>query len=242
VRDENLWRYELNGRSESSINTSAIRIVESISGKAVAFFAHPTILWGPIMVATVFEVLPGQPYLPITNCVIRYLRATGEAYAKKQAGNVTWDSFGFWLGSEHPVYHVLSERLPRQRKPYAWFVRLADIPGFLKHIRPVLENRLDKSPMAGYDGEIKISFYRTGLRLVIETGSLKTIETWQPTPVGHAGDAGFPNLTFLQLLFGYHSLEELANFLPDVYIHKQEAEPLLNSLFPKQASDIWAIS
>lgn len=242
VRDEELWRYELNGRSEASINTSAICIVESTAGQPVAFFAHPKMLWGSTMVAYVYEVLQGQPYLPITNCVIRYLRATGEAIAKTQGGNSVCDSFGFWLGSEHPVYEVLSDRLPRQRKPYAWFVRVADLPGFLKHIRPVLENRLDKSPMAGYDGEIKISFYRTGLRLVFETGGLKTIETWQPTPVGHAGDAGFPNLTFLQLLFGYHSLEELANFLPDVYIHKQEAEPLLNSLFPKQASDIWAIS
>ncbi len=48
--------------------------------------------------------------------------------------------------------------------------------------------------------------------------------------------------TFLQLLFGYHSLEELTGFLPDVYIHKPEAWPVLNSLFPKQASNIWPVS
>lgn len=242
VRDEALWRYELNGRSEASVHTSAIRIVESTTGQPVAFFIHPSMLWGSIMVAIVYEVLQGQPYLPITNCVIRYLRATGEAYAEKEAGKVTWDSFGFWLGSEHPVYDVLYERLPRERKPYAWYLRVVDIPGFLKLIRPVLEHRLVESPMAGYSGEIKLSFYRSGLRLVFEAGSLKTIESWRPTPVGHAGDAGFPNLTFLQLLFGYHSLAELVDFLPDVYIHKQETAPLLNSLFPKQASNIWEIS
>ena len=241
-RDADLWRYELNGRSEASINTSAIRIVETTTGQPVAFFSHPNMLWGSLMVAYAYEVLPGQPYLPITNCVIRYLRATGEAYAEKQAGKVTWDSFGFWLGSEHPVYDVLYERLPRQRNPYAWYLRVADIPAFLKLIRPVLERRLNKSPMAGYSGEVKLSFYRSGLCLVFETGCINTIEAWKPTPVGHAGDAGFPNLTFLQLLFGYHSLEELTDFLPDVYVHKPEAGPLLNSLFPKQASDIWAIS
>ena len=131
--------------------------------------------------------------------------------------------------------------LPRERKPYAWFLRVADLSGFLLHIRPVLEQRLAESPMAGHQGEIKITFYRSGLRLVFEGGRLSAIESWQPNPVGHAGDAGFPNLTFLQLLFGYHSLEELLNFLPDVFIDKQEAGPLLNSLFPKQANDIWAI-
>ena len=243
VRDVDLWRYELNGRSEANVNTNAIRIIEiATTGQPVAFFAHPTMLWGSLMVATVFEVVHGQTYLPITNCVIRYLRATGEAIAQAQGGSAVWDSFGFWLGSKHPVYDVLYERLPRERKPYAWYLRVADIPGFLRHIRSILERRLNESPMAGYTGEIKISFYRSGLRLVLESGCLKTIESWQPTPVGHAGDAGFPNLTFLQLLFGYHSLEELVDFLPDVYVHKAEVAPLLNSLFPKQSSDIWAIS
>lgn len=242
VRDEELWRYEINGRSEASVNSYAIRVVESATGQPVAFFAHPTMLWGSILVSVVYEVVHGQPYLPITNCVIRYLRATGEAFAKAQGGSTVWDSFGFWLGSEHPVYDVLYERLPRERKPYAWYLRVTDIPGFLRHILPVLERRLAESPMAGYTGELKISFYRSGLRLVLETGCLKAIESWQPTPVGHAGDAGFPNLTFLQLLFGYHSLEELVDFLPDVYVHKAEAGPLLASLFPKQASDIWPVS
>ena len=241
VHDEAIWRYEINGRSEANVNRYAICIVESAAGQPVAFFTHPTMLWGSALAATDLEIQPGWPYLPITNCVIRYLRATGEAYAREKGGMATWDSFGFWLGSQHPVYDVLSGRLPRERKPYAWFLRVADLPGFLLHIRPVLEQRLAESPMAGHQGEIKITFYRSGLRLGFEAGRLSAVESWQPNPVGHAGDAGFPNLTFLQLLFGYHSLEELLNFLPDVFIDKQEAGPLLNSLFPKQASDIWAI-
>lgn len=242
VMDEAQWRYQLTGRSQANIHCDVICIVENNAGQPVAFLNHQSLLWGAILVALNFEILPGQPYLPITDCVIRYLRTTGEAYARQQGGTATWESFGFWLGSQHPVYDVLYERLPRVRSPYAWYIRVADIPEFLHHIQPVLQQRLDQSPMAGYQGEIKISFYRSGLRLTFETGRISAIEPWQPAPVGHAGEAGFPNLTFLQLLFGYHSLEELTGFLPDVYIHKPEAWPVLNSLFPKQASNIWPVS
>ena len=111
VHDEAIWRYEINGRSEANVNRYAICIVESAAGQPVAYFTHPTMLWGSALAATDLEIQPGWPYLPITNCVIRYLRATGEAYAREKGRTATWGLFGFWLGSQHPVYDVLSGRL-----------------------------------------------------------------------------------------------------------------------------------
>jgi hypothetical protein len=99
----------------------------------------------------------------------------------------------------------------------------------------VLEDRLVASPAVGHTGELKISFYRDGLRLAFDKGRLITVEPWRPKPEDR-GAAGFPDLTFLQLLFGYRSLEELRNAFPDCYPETDEARVLLKYLFPKHAS------
>ena len=118
--------------------------------------------------------------------------------------------------------------------PYAWYIRVADVPKFLRHVTPVLERRLEESAQAGYTGEVQIDFYRGGLRLALEKGKLTAIEDWQ-RPIWGEAKAGFPPLVFLQLLFGHRSLDELRRNYPDVWA---EGEPtaLLNALFPKRPS------
>ena len=142
------------------------------------------------------------------------------------------ERFAFWLGAEHPVYQVFDKRLPHTVEPYAWYVRVPDLPGFLRHVAPVLEQRLESSPLVGHSGELKISFYRSGLRLAFEGGRLVDVEPWQPTPE-QEGDAGFPDLTFLQLLFGYRSMEELDHAFADCWASGDKARPLFDALFPK---------
>jgi hypothetical protein len=128
------------------------------------------------------------------------------------------------------------------RKPYAWYVRVPDLPGFLRLIAPVLEERLAHSPFAGHSGETRLTFYRTGLRLVFEKGRLAQAETWKPEPVGGAGEAGFPDLTFLQLLFGYRSLEELRYAFADCWVSSTNVHLLLEALFPMLPSRVWAVA
>ena len=53
--------------------------------------------------------------------------------------------------------------------------------------------------------------------------------------------ATFPDLTFLQLLFGFRSLRELEAAFPDCLVRTPEARALLNALFPKTPSDIWPV-
>jgi hypothetical protein len=118
--------------------------------------------------------------------------------------------------------------------PYAWYLRVADLPAFLRHITPTLESRLRASAEAGYTGELTLDFYRGGLRLVFDRGTLTTIEDWR-RPVWGEGNAGFPPLVFLQLLFGYRGLDELRRAYPDVWA-KGDATALLNALFPPRPS------
>lgn len=240
VWDEDLFRYELQGKSEFNVNRSTLEVVTTPEGERVAFLAHAAWLWGPTVPVTRYEVREGVSWAEVTPSVVRYLRKLGETYAERDEGE--FGAFAFWLGSDHPVYHVIDDRLPRTRKPYAWYVRIPDLPGFLTHIRPVLEQKLADSPLAGHSGELKISFYRDGLRLKFERGRLVEVAAWVPEPFGHSGDAGFPGLTFLQLLMGYRSLAELKYAFADCWTDGDEAAALLEALFPKQLSDVWPVS
>jgi hypothetical protein len=241
-RDEALWRYELTGTDPLSINRMQLDLIESADGEPVGFIGHPNFVWGAMMVAQLYEVKPGISWMAVTPSVIRYLAAIGETLPPPLGVKEPFQAFGFWLGTDHPVYRVIPDRLPRQRPPYAFYVRVADLPDFLRTISPILEKRLASSSIAGYNGELKITFYRSGLRLAFEKGKLTAAEPYKPNPVGHSGNAAFPELTFLQLLFGYRSLEELRYAFVDCWAGNDEVSVLLNTLFPKQASLVWAIS
>ncbi|HEX7976541.1 MAG TPA: GNAT family N-acetyltransferase [Anaerolineales bacterium] len=242
VWNEALWRYELSGKSAKNVNRFELRVIETLQGERLGFLAHPIFTWGPVMVAITYELAPGVSWGAVTPCVARYLYATGEALAAAAGKQAEFGSFGFNLGVSHPAYEVLHDALPQVRRPYAYFVRVPDLPAFIQRVAPVLEEHLAASPFAGHSGELYLTFYRSGLRLALEHGRLAQVKAWQPTPQGHSGSAGFPDLTFLQLLFGYHSLAELHQSFADCWYENDETYGLLNALFPKQASDVWPIA
>ena len=240
--DEVLWRYELMGKSKKNVNRVEVRVIEALDGKLCGFFAHNGFAWGDMMVIKLYEIIPDLPWLEVTPAVIRYLETTYEQLQPEHGEKKPFGAFGFWFGEDHPVYHIMPDRMPRVQKPYAWYLRLPDVPGFLQLVTPVLEKRLAESPLAGYSGEVKITFYRDGVRLVFNKGSLETVEGWKPTPVSHTGNAAFPPHTFLQLLFGYRSLEMLKANFADCWTDREETHVLLNALFPRLPSDVWPIS
>jgi hypothetical protein len=237
-----LWLYELQGKSEKNVNRSELRIIETPGGERLGFLAHPWLTWGPTQVATVYELVPGANWGEVTPGVVRYLYQTGKTKAAEDGKEAEFSEWGFWLGVDHPVYQVLRGALAHVRPPYAWYIRIPDLVDFLRHISAALETRMQNSLYAGYSGDLKLSFYRRGLRLVFEDGKLVKGEDWKPVPVGHSGNACFPDLTFLQLFLGYRSVEELRYAFPDCTVRGDEAAGLLNALFPKQVSDIWPIS
>ena len=148
----------------------------------------------------------------------------------------------FNLGRVDPANDILGDRLASSHEPpYAWYVRVADVPGFLHHIAPVLERRLAESVLAGYTGELKISLYRGGLRLQFEKGKMIEAAPWRVPDYGDEEHAGCPPLVLLQLLFGHRSLAELRASYPDVWTNS-EAALLINTLFPKQISIVRGLS
>ena len=149
--------------------------------------------------------------------------------------------FGFMLGTSHPAYEALTDSLPGVREPYAWYIRVPDLPAFIRHIKPALEKRLAESIAVGYSGELKISFYRDGLRLAFEKGQLQSAESWKPK-IEDKESVAFPNLTFLQMVFGYRSFDELNYAFADCYWNTNELRRLLEILFPKKLSDVLPVA
>jgi len=243
VRDMNLWRYEIDRRTFDGTGTMRIRVIDDAEGAPVGYLVHPGTLWGDTLSLWSYELQPGASWWAVTPCVLRYLEAVGATYRPyfDEPGAPPFERLMFMLGREHPCYPIVSpEWLTRFHKPYSWYVRVPDLPDFLRTVALVLEERLARSVMAGYSGELWLNFYRDGLHLVFEKGRLVDAQPWEK-PANTEKSTEFPPLTFLQLLFGYHSLAELMAAFPDCG-GRLEARLLLDALFPKQASFVWPVS
>ncbi len=240
VRDEALWRYEFDGKTQKSGARTPFAIIETPDGEAIGFLAQaPRMRDGTLRVSS-YEIRPGVSWLAVTPTVVRYLWALGEEWAAQNSEPAP-ARFAFSLGTEHPAYQAAERWLPHIEPPYTWYVRVPDLPGFLRHVAPLLERRIEDSILAGHSGELKLNFYRTGLRLAFEGGRLVEVNAWRPTPE-QEGDAGFPDLSFLQLLFGYRSMAELDYAFADAWASSDKGRPLLDALFPQRHSVIWPVS
>jgi len=240
-RTPEIWKYEFDGQSEKHVNRLEKRIIEDKGGESVGYLMHP---FFPIMegmeglFAFAYELKAGVSWLAVTPSVARYLWKTGKAYAKRDKRAIS--SFGFVLGVKHPVYEALGSKLPSRNREYAWYVRVPDLPGFIRHVGPALEDRLAASIAAGHTGKIRINRYSSILVLNLEQGKLTGVEE-ETRKASDYGDLGFPDLTILQVIFGRSSFAELRAIFPDVYYDNEEASILFDILFPKKHSNVLGI-
>jgi hypothetical protein len=239
LRDSALWRYELGGRAIGG----GLTIVERAGSaddeaEPVGFLAHwPRLARGGIAVIA-YELAPIIPWLDVTPSLLRALRERGQEIAAESTERLARVSF--WLGEDHPVYRTHPDLTRVEAPPYAWYVRVPALPVFVRHIAPVLEARLARSDVAGFSGELRLGFFRDGLRLVFGGGRLTEVAPWR-NEAEYDADALFPPLTFLQALFGRRSLAELEAAFPDCRVQNQRARVLIETLFPRLPSLIWPV-
>jgi len=248
-RDEAAWRYIMGGRSAGSAAHSEVRIIESQAGEPAGYVEHVGRLWGPGMPVREVEVRRGVSWRAVAYPVLAYLTEMGETYARDAKAELGFID-AWMLGTAHPFAQVV--QFSSARRPYAYYLRVPDVPALLRRMAPVLERRLAASPLIGHTGELRLSFFRSGVRIVLDGGRI-TVHDWPPSRrvVGldfgipsadeRRPSATFPDLTFLQLLFGYRSLEELEAAFPDCLTRGQEPRALLQTLFPKAPSKVWPI-
>jgi hypothetical protein len=237
--DDTVLRFELTARHPRSECRAEMQIIETLSGEPVGYLAtRPTLERGNL-VAPGYELAPGVSWLAVTPTVLRHLTTMADALVTSTPGTA-WQALSFPFGTAHPLYEVAGSCLTPPGAPYAWYVRVANLPAFLWRIAPALEERLAGSLAAGHSGELRLSFYRSGLRLAFQAGKLTVAEAWNPLG-GESPAALFPDLTFLKLLTGYQSLDEIRAGYPDASARSDEAEYLLGVLFPKGLPPIWFI-
>jgi GNAT superfamily N-acetyltransferase len=231
-RDEDLLRYEMTGSHPDSIWTVKPQIVETTGGEAVAYVNVSP--WGTGFHLSELGVSRGHSWRAIGLFLVRHLKQEADKLNETREKKIT--NISFSLGESHPIYEALGDDLEKQIRPYAWYVRVPDIPAFLRMIAPALERRLAGSVLAGHSGTTRINLYRQRFTLVWDHGHLVEVGDNYEYDRLEEGDAVFPDLTFLQLLFGFRSWDELYQSFTDCYTRENETTVLMCILFPKRPS------
>jgi GNAT superfamily N-acetyltransferase len=230
-RDAANWRYDVAGRDPESDEFVQVQILERPAGEAIGYVCHTRDLSSGTLRVYAYELADGVSWLEANPHVLNALARAAEERP---------DSLTFSLGESHPVYEAFPDPplydLDRDGH-YSFYVRVPDLPAFLLQVAPVLEENLSRSVAAGHTATLTLNFYSSGLRLKILRGRINSVEPWDPTPED-TGDAAFPDLTFLQLLLGFRSLEELSHTFPDCSPGKGDTQVLLKALFPQRPSNL----
>lgn len=227
--DEARWRHDMIGRPPGSDINMRHYVVTDTTGQISAYYK----VWGEdgddfgARIVNEMGFAPGVAVRELLPAALRVIhREASEPH-----------SIQLSLGESHPAYDALDPLLRPLDRLNAWYIRVGDLPAFLRQITPVLERRLTDSVLCGYSGTVRLNFYQSGLRLTFNQGVLEAI-TPTDAPTYDDTDAAFPPHTFLKLVFGYRSLADLFDAYPDCRANDEMAL-LLTILFPKQMS--WVI-
>jgi hypothetical protein len=157
-----------------------------------------------------------------------------------------YKSLAFYLSQWHPVVEAIH---PEMRsfiniafEGSHYYVRVPDLTKFVQHILPALNRRLEQSSTHhNYTGVVKISNYTPrypGFELKIENGIIVGVtEFTKSEQFRDKTIAYFPPYSFLQVLFGMRSIQELKHIVPDV-VMEHDSKLLLDVIFPKRKSII----
>jgi GNAT superfamily N-acetyltransferase len=236
-----LWEYELSGRSQGAPFYIYPLIITDKSGRDVGYLAMRASLAGRYVNCLRYVVGPESSYLATFGDALREMKAFADRAFENdpdaRPGHVSFDS-----GLPHAVDRLIERTWPglvrQPERIYTWYLRVPDLPAFIRHIAPALEKRLENSGANRYTGDLKIGFYDlTGITIQFENGRIASV-THGDLPLDE-GDADFPYLTFLNLVFGHRTLDDLAYVLPEVTFNRKAAV-LLDALFPTQRS--WVVA
>jgi hypothetical protein len=234
--DADFWRWVIAGQSAGSAENWSTKLIVDAAGRVVGYVLPKVYRSGSQYAILGLTLAPEISYLAALPSVLRALQAQAAHVPAYKADAPPADQLAFVLEAAHPVYDALGSLAATISPPYAWYVRVPDLPALIRQIAPALERRLAGSLAAGHTGELKLDFYRGGLRMRFERGQLLEAEDWRSAVWGPKPTAGFPPLVFLQLLCGRRSLAELRYAFPDVWAESDADAALLEALFPARPS------
>ncbi|EFH89570.1 GNAT family N-acetyltransferase [Ktedonobacter racemifer] len=234
------WQYHIDAWHQVPLNVhNDLQLILDPAGERLGYVFAMARRGGPRFTVWAMDIAPGVNAQQVMPSLLHALKALGEQAIVTQTNVGPLQKLSLSLGGSHPLYTVISKQLvPVINKPYAWYVRVHDLPAFLYRLAPVLERRLAASALAGYSGDLKLNFYRDGVQLTFKAGKLEQVTPWRVPTYEANASASFAPLVFLQLLFGYRKLEDLRYAFPDTNV-ADEAEALLGVLFPTRPSFVF---
>ena len=230
IRSESNWRYQLSFVDPKSLDRRIWRIIEDEQGKPCAYVK--TAVWGSNVYVQELGTRTDISLRAIGLGLLKLLPKLTEEIEPKPEEQARQAVFSF--GRHHAIYEALDPELGSLNKPYAWYIRIPDLPAFLKQITPVLEERLANSVMCNHSGKLRLNFYKSAIALQFEEGKIVEIGPHKMTHENDT-DANFSDLQVIQLICGRRDVNELQHIHADCFA-KNEAKVLLKILFPKWAS------
>ena len=133
-----------------------------------------------------------------------------------------------------PLLDPVTVRHPRT---YALYVRVPDPVRLVDCLRPVLSDRLRRSPLRGSSGRLLLSLYTTSILLSYADGEVVSVEAGpgEQNPVDKGG-AGVPPDLIATLIYGRYGASGLDARHDDVRLGP--AAPVMDILFPRMQADI----
>jgi GNAT superfamily N-acetyltransferase len=212
--------------------------IRDARGQVCGWARLPIRRWDSDLIIEELVFAPDADIPALAPSLLRRLRDHAQATPDRRPVGSDCTGIRFDMGPRHPLYDVLGPGLaPREHPPYAWYIRAPDIPGFLRLVTPVLQERLRRSPLQHHTGEATLDLYRQGLLLRFERGAVTEIEPWQRADPQSETEPSLscPPLVFLKLLLGDRSLDELDATYPDVIVG-DDSRLLIDTLFPRERS------
>lgn len=234
VRTREIWEYEMTGRSPNTERTRAFFVVVRKDGTEVGYVQLSTLALFERLLCLEWCIGNEDSYLCSFEDTLRGMKAFAES--------IEADKPVQYIRFENALYKTLKPLVDRNRTwnavvaptYYTWYLRVANLPTFIQSIAPVLERRLAGSLANCFTGEVSLDFFsKQGLYMRFEQGRLVEVDDRAPA-IGKC-DASFPFHTFLNLMFGHRSIDEMTQTLPDIFTNRK-AHVLLGALFPTKAS------
>jgi GNAT superfamily N-acetyltransferase len=239
-RDEATWRFELTGRNPDEVWFPYVFIITDQEGLELGYVLMRAVKETTWYACYSWVMNDNGSLISVYIDVLRGLKAFGQQFYRDLDKPLP-DAIYFSVTLPE-IFDDLVQGTPGGRlntSLYAWYLRVPDLAAFLEHIKPVLERRLANSVAHSHTGTLTISLYDlTGLELTFEKGKLVRVE--QRAFKLYEGDVGFPDHTFLNLLFGHRTQMEIAQLYPESGANAK-ARALLPILFPKRRSALFPL-
>lgn len=242
VRDEPLWHYELHGRKPDHIWLLDILIItRAVDGVDVGYVALRQRFDETLTLLT-YVVSAESSYLATFEDVLRGIKLHAETkYPENPPTLLAVDS-----GMPEALVMLFDRTYPArvQKRYYAWYMRVPSMAKFIQQIAPVLEARLVNSGAHCYTGTLQLNFFDlSGVRVRFENGKIAEAFDLKFATVQEetASDAAFPYNSFLNVLFGHRTFEDIEQIMPDTFVPRKPAI-LLSAMFPRKRSRIMPIA